>query len=299
MATTRAAVHVVAALVAAASLLPSRADAISPANLAALRADSQFTTEENLRANFDDPADFSVRIADITPTTTPQGTIVSGGLENLAVFGLSSVDSAFTRFTLQPGAHNLAHTHPTASETLFSISGTMDVFFVEANETPRLVESVLEAESVTVFPEGLIHGERCISDEPCEFISFFNTGDPGVVTVSERFCDLNPEARAAGLFLPQDQVNAICDGLGDNPAPNQPEQGERVLNDGPAEGVQVETPTPDPEVTPTPAEDEATPTPAPLSNNRPNNRRRGGPRRRNNRGRSRGSNFRRRRGGRN
>ncbi|GAB0489746.1 hypothetical protein MMPV_000971 [Pyropia vietnamensis] len=231
MATIRSAIHVVAALVAAASLLPSRADAISPANLAALRADSQFTTEENLRANFDDPADFSVRIADITPTTTPQGTIVSGGLENLAVFGLSSVDSAFTRFTLQPGAHNLAHTHPTASETLFSISGTMDVFFVEANETPRLVESVLEAESVTVFPEGLIHGERCISDEPCEFISFFNTGDPGVVTVSERFCDLNPEARAAGLFLPQDQVNAICDGLGDNPAPNQPEEGEAVTND--------------------------------------------------------------------
>lgn len=231
MAPTSAAVHILVALVATAAFLPSQAGAITPANLAALRADSQFTTEENLRANFDDPADFSVLISDITPTTTPQGTIVSGGLENLAVFGLSSVDSAFTRFTLQPGAHNLAHTHPTASETLFSISGTMDVFFVEANETPRLVESVLEPESVTVFPEGLIHGERCISDEPCEFFSFFNTGDPGVVTVSERFCDLNPEARAAGLFLPQDQVNAICDGLGDNPAPNQPEDGEAVTND--------------------------------------------------------------------
>eukprot|EP00168_Porphyra_purpurea_P014876 TRINITY_DN4393_c0_g1_i4.p3 TRINITY_DN4393_c0_g1~~TRINITY_DN4393_c0_g1_i4.p3 ORF type:complete len:292 (+),score=55.51 TRINITY_DN4393_c0_g1_i4:451-1326(+) len=176
------------------------------------------------------PKTFSVLISDITPTTTPQGAIVSGGLENLAVFGLSSVDSAFTRFTLQPGAHNLAHTHPTASETLFSISGTMDVFFVEANETPRLVQSVLAPESVTVFPEGLIHGERCISDEPCEFISFFNTGDPAVVTVSERFCDLNDEARAAGLFLPQDQVNAICDGLGDNPAPNQPASGTAVTN---------------------------------------------------------------------
>ena len=269
MATPRNAVRVAGAtLLATALLAATPAGAITSENLARLRQDSQFTTEENLRANFD-AEDFSVAIADITPTTTPQGAIVSGGLENLAVFGLSSVDSSFTRFTLQPGAHNLAHTHPTASETLFSISGTMDVFFVEANETPRLVQSVLGPESVTVFPEGLIHGERCISDEPCEFISFFNTGDPRVVTVSERFCDLNEEARAAGLFLPQDQVNAICNGLGDNPAPNQPENGQRVLNDGPAPAVQAAQATPTP-----------TPTPARRNNNRRN--------RRGNNGRSRG-----------
>jgi len=71
-----------------------------------------------------------------------------------------------------------------------------------------------------------------------------------VVTVSERFCDLNEEARAAGLFLPQDQVNAICNGLGQNPAPNQPESGRRVLNDGPAPVVQAVQPTPRPTRTP-------------------------------------------------
>eukprot|EP00168_Porphyra_purpurea_P014875 TRINITY_DN4393_c0_g1_i2.p2 TRINITY_DN4393_c0_g1~~TRINITY_DN4393_c0_g1_i2.p2 ORF type:complete len:291 (+),score=24.17 TRINITY_DN4393_c0_g1_i2:451-1323(+) len=175
------------------------------------------------------PKTFSVLISDITPTTTPQGAIVSGGLENLAVFGLSSVDSAFTRFTLQPGAHNLAHTHPTASETLFSISGTMDVFSSRPTRPPpRAVGArprVGDGLPRGPHPRGAVHLGRAV-----RVYQLFNTGDPAVVTVSERFCDLNDEARAAGLFLPQDQVNAICDGLGDNPAPNQPASGTAVTN---------------------------------------------------------------------
>jgi oxalate decarboxylase/phosphoglucose isomerase-like protein (cupin superfamily) len=57
---------------------------------------------------------------------------------------------------LDPCAINLPHIHPSATELLFVLKGSMKTTFVEENGG-RTIVNVVNASQTTVFPRGLIH----------------------------------------------------------------------------------------------------------------------------------------------
>lgn len=102
-------------------------------------------------------------------------------VDTFKVLGAADVQSSVARLWLAPGAFFPSHTHPRAAETVYLQSGRMRVTVrFEGLDTPRLVSNVLSPGQVTVFPQGLAHESRCVSEEPCVCIGFLNSGDPGI-----------------------------------------------------------------------------------------------------------------------
>lgn len=183
-----------------------------------------FPTAAALRSKIADD-DFAIDISAIKGKPNGAGNVRPGEQGDFPVLGLPDVQMAFSRFTIEPNAHNALHTHPRATETLFVIKGRLEVFFVEENSATspaRLVENTLRPEGLTVFPRGLIHGQRCVSDDTCEYLSVLNSGDPGVITVGTRLCDAPVEAVAAALGAPERVAKRVCHGAANSPAVGQP-----------------------------------------------------------------------------
>ena len=81
---------------------------------------------------------------------------------------------------------NAPHTHPRATEILFSIDGDFLTVFVEENGSTRVVDNIVKPFMSTIFPVGVMHTQVNLSCEPASFIASFNSEDPGLVTSSQQ-----------------------------------------------------------------------------------------------------------------
>lgn len=182
-----------------------------------------FPTAAELRGKFDD-ADFVIDTNKIRGAPNEAGNVRAGNQGTFQVLGLPDVDTSFAIVSLKENAHNLPHTHPRASETLFLTKGSLEVFIVEENgpSPARVIENTIHPGGLAVFPKGLIHGQRCVARNGCEAVAVLGKGDPGTVTVSARLCDAPIEAVAAAMGVPEKAAKRVCDMISGNPAAGQP-----------------------------------------------------------------------------
>jgi hypothetical protein len=103
--------------------------------------------------------------------------------------------------------------------------------FVEEN-TGRLIANDMKAGQVTMFPQGLIHYQQNLDCRPVEYISGFNSEDPGVVTVSQRLFQLPFEAVASALGTSDFDTVNLRNGLPASPAEGRKECLKRCANSG-------------------------------------------------------------------
>jgi len=187
-----------------------------------------FPTAVQQRAKFAD-ADFAIDTARIAGNANEAGNVRAGNVGGFPVLGLPGIDTSFALVTLAANAHNLPHTHPRASETLYLTKGELHVFIVEENSAPpvRVMENTLRPGGVAVFPTGLIHGQRCVATDGCEFVAVLGSGDPGTVTVAARLCDGPVAAVAASFGVSEEMAEKLCGRLPGNPAAGQPESHRR------------------------------------------------------------------------
>lgn len=186
-----------------------------------------FPTAAQLRAKFND-ADFAIDTTKIAGTPNDAGNIRAGNQGVFPVLGLPDVDTSFALISLDEFAHNLPHTHPRASETLFLTKGILEVFIVEENgPSVRVIENTLHPGGLAVFPRGLIHGQRCVAWKGCEAVAVLGKGDPGTITVSARFCDAPDAAVASALGVSEEAAKRVCDKISGNPGKGQPEKDDK------------------------------------------------------------------------
>ena len=83
---------------------------------------------------------------------------------------------------------NAPHTHPRATEILFSIDGDFLTVFVEENGSTRVVDNIVKPFMSTIFPVGVMHTQVNLSCEPASFITSYNSADPGcLITLQQLF----------------------------------------------------------------------------------------------------------------
>ncbi|KAJ7485707.1 RmlC-like cupin domain-containing protein [Mycena latifolia] len=99
-------------------------------------------------------------------------------------------------------AVNTPHTHPRATELNFSVNGTLRTGLLTENGA-RFIVNDLPPGSMTVFPQGAIHFEMNTGCDPAMFVAGFNSEDPGVMSLAQRF-----------FGLPADVVSATMGELG-------------------------------------------------------------------------------------
>ncbi|KAJ7739896.1 RmlC-like cupin [Mycena metata] len=123
---------------------------------------------------------------------------------------------AMTVGFLGPCGINTPHTHPRATEINFSVNGTLRTGMLTENGA-RFVVNDLPPGSMTVFPQGAVHFEVNTGCEPAMFVAAFNSEDPGVSSLAQRFFGLPIDiidATMGGLGI--QQVEGLADKIPDN-----------------------------------------------------------------------------------
>ncbi|KAF7329431.1 RmlC-like cupin [Mycena kentingensis (nom. inval.)] len=166
-----------AALVEKIRLAPTAVDQIN-----ALPDDEQF------KFDFFDPK--------LPSTNGAGGKIVTANAGNFpAVVGRGS---AMAVGFLEPCSMNTPHTHPRATEMQISLNNTIRTGMITENGA-RFIMTELPAGSMTVFQQGSIHFQVNDNCEPAMFVASFNSEDPGVLSVAQRFLGLPFDITAATL----------------------------------------------------------------------------------------------------
>lgn len=162
-------------------------------------------------------SDFVLDLPAIEGFSSDGGTVRPAFVGSFPALGLPDVQMSIANVQLEAGAFNQPHVHPRGSELLFLVKGRLDVFFIEdAGAPPRVVTNTLDAGSATVFGIGLVHGERCVSDTPCEFVAVLNNPDAGSASVVPSVCGLPGDVPAVALGVPRRVADKVCAGA---PAP--------------------------------------------------------------------------------
>ncbi|KAJ6519008.1 RmlC-like cupin [Mycena sanguinolenta] len=105
---------------------------------------------------------------------------------------------AMTVGFLGPCGMNTPHTHPRATEINFSVNGTLRAGLLTENGA-RFVMNELPPGSMMIFPQGAVHFEINDGCEPAMFVAAFNSEDPGVLSVAQRFFGLPIDILAATM----------------------------------------------------------------------------------------------------
>ncbi|KAJ7755897.1 RmlC-like cupin domain-containing protein [Mycena metata] len=123
---------------------------------------------------------------------------------------------AMTVGFLGPCGINTPHTHPRATEINFSVNGTLRTGMLAENGA-RFIVNDLPPGSMTVFPQGSVHFEVNTGCEAAMFVAAFNSEDPGVSSLAQRFFGLPIDiidATMGGLGI--QQVEGLADKIPDN-----------------------------------------------------------------------------------
>lgn len=213
-----------AAVAAAVATLASGARGASPRPTPTLAA-PLFPTAATLRSRFA-AADYVIDTNTIRGPRGRSGTVRPATVATFPILGLPDVDASLVRVTLAGGAHGAPHTHPRASELLYLLRGTLDVYVVEENSAApraRVIANTLAVGGVAAFPRGLLHGQHCVSAGGCEFLAALNAADPGSVTAAPRLCDAPMAAVAAALGVPVRAAARACGRVEGGLMPGQPQ----------------------------------------------------------------------------
>ncbi|KAL4242095.1 germin family protein [Abortiporus biennis] len=93
---------------------------------------------------------------------------------------------------------NTPHTHPRATEVLYSINGTVE--FGEIGEGgDRFVFGEINAGQAGVFLKGAVHFQINNGCDPIQLVAILSSNDPGVQSTSQRFFGLPPSIVSASL----------------------------------------------------------------------------------------------------
>ncbi|KAJ7162910.1 RmlC-like cupin domain-containing protein [Mycena filopes] len=126
--------------------------------------------------------------------------------------------AAMTIGFIGPCGINTPHTHPRATEVNYSVNGTLRTGLLTENGA-RFIVNDLPAGSMTVFPQGAIHFEMNTECTPSMFVAGFNSEDPGVLQLAQRFFGLPSDIVGATLGdLGVEEVEGIAHLLPDNVA---------------------------------------------------------------------------------
>ncbi|KAF7338704.1 RmlC-like cupin [Mycena sanguinolenta] len=148
--------------------------------------------DEDFEFDFFDPAKAA--------TVGAGGKIVTANSASFpAVIGTRS---AMAIGVLDACSMNTPHTHPRATEMQYSVNGTIRTGMITENGG-RFIMTELPPGSMTIFPKGSVHFQVNDGCDPLLFVSSFNSEDPGVLSIAQRF-----------LGLPPDIVGATLGGLG-------------------------------------------------------------------------------------
>uniref|UniRef100_A0A0E0JTP1 Germin-like protein n=1 Tax=Oryza punctata TaxID=4537 RepID=A0A0E0JTP1_ORYPU len=122
----------------------------------------------------------------------PMGSAVTAAtVERLP--GLNTLGVSMARVDYAPwGGTNPPHSHPRATEILFVADGLLEVGFVTAAASSRLITRVVPKGGVFVFPRGLVHYERSVGEKPAVAISAFDSQLPGTQTVADALFGSSP-----------------------------------------------------------------------------------------------------------
>ncbi|CAN8072180.1 unnamed protein product [Agarophyton chilense] len=144
-----------------------------------------FLTQTNpeIRSKLADK-DFSINPENGIILNTPNFRARIADVTNFPALGAQDVQTQIVRVTLKAKQTFIPHYHPRGTEVLNALAGKFRVTFKFEGLNPRSVSNVIHAGESTVFPQGLIHETVCISHHDCEFLSTFNSADPGLVPVS-------------------------------------------------------------------------------------------------------------------
>ncbi|CAI9773063.1 unnamed protein product [Fraxinus pennsylvanica] len=111
-----------------------------------------------------------------------QGTLMvtKASLVEFPALDGQSVSMAVLKFP--PAGINPPHTHPRATELLFTVSGTLEVAFIDTKNV--LYTKQIEAGDMFVFPKGLVHYQYNRNHKnPAIAISAFGSANAGTVSV--------------------------------------------------------------------------------------------------------------------
>eukprot|EP01018_Ginkgo_biloba_P032427 Gb_00713 [translate_table: standard] len=92
--------------------------------------------------------------------------------------GLNTVGMALARVDFEPGAVNVPHLHPRATEIGYVVEGTLYSGFVTSEN--RLFAKIIEKGDVMVFPRGLVHFQMNVGDGPAVIVGSLNSQNPGI-----------------------------------------------------------------------------------------------------------------------
>lgn len=141
-------------------------------------------TAEAIRSEFND-SDFKLSFADGAQAVDGGFSFSFVGVTGFPVLGGQDIQSSLALVTLQPNASLPTHSHPRAGETCIAGVGELEVFFVfEGLVDPRVVRNTLAPGDATVFPQGLVHGIKCVSDTPCTLTNIMHSADAGIIGIS-------------------------------------------------------------------------------------------------------------------
>ncbi|KAF7316969.1 RmlC-like cupin [Mycena chlorophos] len=99
---------------------------------------------------------------------------------------------------LEPCSMNTPHTHPRATEIQISMNSTIRTGMITENGA-RFVMTELPPGSMTIFPVGSVHFQVNDGCDPALFVAGFNSEDPGVLSIAQRFFGLPPDIISAAL----------------------------------------------------------------------------------------------------
>ncbi|KAM4124055.1 hypothetical protein ACB094_01G203500 [Castanea mollissima] len=138
------------------------------------------------------PEDFFFSGLDIPGNTENQlGTDVTNvDVDNLP--GLNTLAVAVSRVDYAPYGVNPPHTHPRATELILVVKGTLLAGFVTSDPDHRFFNKILNPGDVFVFPFGLIHFQINIGKTNAVAFAFFNSQNPGAITIANAIFGSNP-----------------------------------------------------------------------------------------------------------
>eukprot|EP00180_Rhodochaete_pulchella_P001129 Plantae.Rhodophyta-Rhodochaete_pulchella.ctg19465.p1 GENE.Plantae.Rhodophyta-Rhodochaete_pulchella.ctg19465~~Plantae.Rhodophyta-Rhodochaete_pulchella.ctg19465.p1 ORF type:complete len:339 (-),score=33.24 Plantae.Rhodophyta-Rhodochaete_pulchella.ctg19465:307-1323(-) len=132
--------------------------------------------------------------------------------------GLVDSGAAIARVVLRPGAINMPHYHPRATEVIFVVRGRLRVCFNQENGGNRFCNDV-KAGQLAVFPITTIHYQQNAGDDEAEFIAILTSDNPGAYSLPPRLFELPSEVLASAFDRTVMAINRWRDRIPSNPAP--------------------------------------------------------------------------------
>ena len=124
---------------------------------------------------------FSMGLANAGNTNNLVGSLVTAA-NVMKIPGLNTLGVSIARIDYAVGGINPPHTHPSATEIVFVMEGTLDVGFITTANV--LISKTINKGEVFVFPRGLVHFQKNAGHMPASVIAAFNSQLQGTQSIA-------------------------------------------------------------------------------------------------------------------